>query len=93
MGDDDGHTVVPQLAEGFGHLLRNAVVAEFHQQVAGIVDHIALGIFERVLHVVVRQVEIAAQAQRQCAADLLAQLGKTRFMRRAVVTELVIRMR
>src|SRR5581483_4722242 len=62
MSDDHGHSVVPQLAKRIGHLLGDAVVAELHQQIARLADHVARGMGKSVLHVIVREMEIAPQA-------------------------------
>src|SRR5579862_6092601 len=62
MRDNHRNSAVAQPGERVGDLLRDAVVAEFDQQITGSVDDVTVRVGERVLNVVVGEVKIATEA-------------------------------
>src|SRR5579863_4285681 len=61
MSDDRRDTDVAELEHCVGRMLRNPVVAEFHQQITRSFDHVTRGIGESVLNVLVGKVKVAAE--------------------------------
>jgi len=63
MRDHGGDAAVAEFQEAVGDLHGDAVIAQFDKQIARAVDGVALGGSEDVLQVVVRKVEVTAQAE------------------------------
>ena len=74
MGEHGSDSPIPQLDEAVRDLRRNAVVAEFDQQIICVADNVSLGRGENVLKVLVGKMEIATQAELGRIANQAAQM-------------------
>jgi len=74
MRDDYRHSTLPQFAEGLGHLLGDAVIAELHEKITGVVDDVSLRVGKGVLHVLIGQVEVAPQTDFRSISRKLLQV-------------------
>ncbi len=92
VGDDGTKARTEQAKDGIHEAHRRGVIAELNEQVARVVDRIAAGILQRVLHVLVGDVEIAAQRKLQ-PRKAVAQLIEFQRESVAVVLMLEISMR
>ena len=88
-----GDPTIPQLEKRIRRLLRHAVVAELHQQVARAIDDVTGGIGQSVLDVVVGKVKVAAQAEFRRIADELLQMGDESLQILAIIVIAVVGMR
>jgi len=69
MSDDGGDALIAELHETVCGLRRNAVVVQLDQHVVRACDGVARGIGEHVLQIVVGEMEVAAEAERERGAD------------------------
>src|SRR5580698_9826491 len=93
MSDDGSDAEVAELRKAIGGLLRHAVIAQLDQHVMRSADGVASGIGEHVLHVVIGEMEVAAQAEGERIAYLLLQLVDQSLKISAVVVVAVVGMR
>src|SRR5215469_8399498 len=86
MSKDGSDSLVAQLGEAFVDLLRDAVVAQFDQEIVRALDGVVGRAGEDVLQIVVGQMEVTAQGDSGRLADQGAQvLDETRKIRPVVV--------
>ena len=74
VGDDRGDAAVAQLHEAVGRLLGDAVVAQLDQHVVRAFDGVAGRVGQHVLQIVIREMEVAAQAEGERIADQTLQM-------------------
>jgi len=60
MGEDGFHSGQSELIEGFVQLRGQAIVREFDQEIVSTIQSVFAGVPDRILHVVVAEVEVAA---------------------------------
>ena len=77
MGKNRRRFREPQLVVGLGEAVGQEEVGEFDQEVAEAVDAVADGVLERGLDVVVGEVEVAAEAERE--RDLLGLEARAKY--------------
>ena len=59
MRDDNRDSVIAEFVKGIGRILRDAVVAEFHEQVVSVADDVPRRIGVCVLQILVREMKVA----------------------------------
>ena len=90
MGDYGGDAAVAELRKTIRSLLGHAVITQLDQHVLRCVDGVAGGIGEDILHIVVGEMEVAAQTELQRIAYLLLQLGNQGLKIVAVVVVAIV---
>src|SRR5579872_1262189 len=71
MCDDRTHPLDREFVESVPNVLRNHELRKLNQQIASAVDRVFRWVLERILNILVRQMEVAAQAQLQAVAHVL----------------------
>src|ERR1700722_11166011 len=76
MRDHRSDAAVAKLGKTVRSLLRHTVIAQLHQHVVRAFNGIPLRIGQHSLQIVVREVEVATQAERKCISHELLQVGE-----------------
>src|SRR5579859_1046545 len=92
MGENHGDSTIPELKKRFVDLLRNAVIAELNQQIARTLDDIARRMGERILHIVKREMKVAAHKNFGSVSDELLQMSDQLLHILAIIVIAVVSM-
>ena len=93
VGNDGNHPAAGEREQVLLHARRKAVVAKLDQQVVRAANRVALGMGKRIPNIVVREVEVATQAERQFPIAGIVELPQHFGVTVAIVGELVIAVR
>jgi hypothetical protein len=93
MRNDGCQPAVRKFEQSFGRVLRHAVITELHQQISSVVDDISFGVNQRILNILVGQVEVAAQTDFEGIANQRLQLRDLALQELTIVRPAIIGMR